>query len=428
MAGVPRTIAIVGANLAGGTAAARLREEGFEGRVVLIGEEDLPPYERPPLSKEYLRDEQDGPAFIRPPGWWDENKVEARFGERATAIDATAREVELEGGERIEFDAAIVATGARNRRFPLPGLDLPGVLSLRRLEDSDAIKDAGRPGAHAVLVGMGFIGAEVAASLRHRGADVTVVEFAETPLQRVLGSELGGVLEGLHRDHGVTMYFRDGAERFEGDGRFEALVTKEGRRIEGDVAIVGVGVEPVVEPAETGGLPVDNGVLVDAKLQTSIPGVYAAGDVARHDHPVFGQIRVEHFDNAIKMGEAAARNVLGADDVFDDAHWFWSDQYDAQIQMSGFAMSWDQIVYRGRLEDRSFAAFLLKEGQLLSTFSMNWKFDVRRSMPLIAAKARPDPDRLADPEFDLRTLHPGKASSRSKASGGDADGRSKGDG
>jgi 3-phenylpropionate/trans-cinnamate dioxygenase ferredoxin reductase subunit len=404
----PRTAVVVGANLAGGTAAARLREEGFDGTVILVGEEDLPPYERPPLSKEYLRGEADEPQFVRPPEWWADQEVETRFGQRATRIDATDRQVELEGGERLAFDAAIVATGARNRRFPLPGLDLPGVLSLRELADSDAIKSFGRPGAHAVLVGMGFIGAEVAASLRTLGAEVTVVEFAETPLQRVLGTELGRVLEGLHRDHGITMHFRDAAERFEGDGRFERLLTKEGRTIEADVAIVGVGVEPVSEPADAGGLPVDNGVLVDATLQTSIPGVYAAGDVARHDHPVFGPIRVEHYDNAIKMGETAARNVLGANQVFDDAHWFWSEQYDARIEMSGFALSWDQIVLRGSVEDRSFAAFLLKDGQLLSTFSMNRRFDVRRSMALIRARAHPDPALLADPEVDLRSLHPEK--------------------
>ena len=406
MADIPRTIVVVGANLAGGTASAVLREEGFDGRLVLIGEETEPPYERPPLSKEYLRGETDEPLYVRPPDWWGEQDIETRLGTRATRIDGSAREVELEGGERIGFDVAVVATGVRNRRIPVPGIDLPGVLSLRRLADSDAIKEVGNPPAHAVLVGMGFIGAEVAASLRARGVDVTVVEFAQTPLQRVLGPELGSVLEGLHRDHGVTMFFQDGAERFEGDGRFERLVTKEGRTIEGDVAIVGVGVEPVLEAAEAGGLPTYNGVLVDATLQTSIPCVFAAGVVARHDHPVFGPIRVEHWDNAIKMGLAAARNALGANEVFDDAHWFWSDQYDANIQMSGFAISWDQIVFRGDPASRSFAAFLLKDGQLLSTFSMNRKAEVRRSMPLITAKAHPDPAQLADPEFDLRKLHP----------------------
>ena len=402
------TFLVIGANMAGGTAAATLREEGFDGRVVLIGQEPHPPYERPPLSKEYLRGEEQEPRFIRPPAWYVKNQIETRFGEGAQWVDVSDRSVELVGGERIAFESLLIATGCRNRKFPLPGLDLPGVHDLRYLPDSDAIKAAAVPGAKAVLVGMGFIGAEVAASLRARGVDVTVVEFAETPLQRVLGDELGRVLEGLHRDHGVEMFFRDAAERFVGDGRFEALHTKEGRTIEGDFAVVGVGVEPVTDVVQGTEVAVDNGILVDPALETNVPGVFAAGDVARHDHPVFGRIRVEHFDNAMKMGQAAARNMLGRKEVFDDPHWFWSDQYDVNIQMAGFATEWDDVIVRGSLEERRFAAFLLKDGVLRSTFSMNWPRDVRRSMPLIKAQVRPDPNLLADPEFDLRTLAPPK--------------------
>jgi len=400
------TFLVIGANMAGGTAAATLREEGFDGRVVLIGQESHPPYERPPLSKEYLRGEEQDPRFIRPAEWYERNQIETRFGERAQRVDVAGRSVELVAGDRIAFDSLLIATGCRNRKFPLPGLDLPGVHDLRFLPDSDAIRAAAVPGARAVLVGMGFIGAEVAASLRSRGVDVTVVEFAETPLQRVLGTGLGRVLEGLHRDHGVEMFFRDAAERFEGDGRFEVLHTKEGRAIEGDFAVVGVGVEPVTEVVQGTDVAVDDGILVDPALQTNVPGVFAAGDVARHDHPVFGRIRVEHFDNAMKMGQAAARNMLGHNEVFDDPHWFWSDQYDVNIQMAGFATEWDDVIVRGSLEERTFAAFLLKDGVLRSTFTMNWPRDVRRSMPLIKAQVRPDPELLADPEFDLRTLAP----------------------
>jgi len=400
---------IVGAGLGGATAAGKLREEGFDGELVLIGAEPMPPYERPPLSKEYLRGESDH-HFVRPAEWYEENQVDARFGVRAERVNLTERVVELEGGERIAFDQVVIATGSRNRRLQVPGVDLPGVLDLRFAPDADAIREAAEAGSKAVIVGMGFIGAEVAASLRQMGLDVTVVEFFGTPLERVLGPELGGAIEALHRDHGVEMIFRDAAERFEGDGRFEALVTKEGRRIEGDFAVVGVGVEPVTDVAGDG-VPVDNGFPVDARLQTAVEGVWAIGDVARHDHPVFGPIRVEHFDNAMKMGEHVARNLLGADAVFDDAHWFWSDQYDANIQVAGFATEWDDMVVRGSIEDRSFSAFLLKEGQLLSTFSMDRKFDVRRSMPLIASKAHLDREQLADPEQDLRQLHPPKETS-----------------
>lgn len=401
------TFVVVGAGVAGGTAAAKLREEGFDGNVVLIGAEDVAPYERPPLSKEYLRGETSEPLYIRDPGFYEETGIDARFGVRAEHVNINDRVIELEGGERVAFDQAVVATGARNRRPPIEGLDLENVFDLRYLPNSDAIREAAKNGSKAVMVGMGFIGAEVAASLRQLGLDVTVVEFFGTPLERVLGPTIGGAIESLHRDHGVEMIFRDGAERFEGDGRFEAMVTKEGRRIEGDFAVVGVGVEPVTDVA-TDGLTVDNGIPVDATLKTEAEGVWAIGDVARHDHPVFGPIRVEHFDNGMKMGEHVAKNLLGANAVFDDAHWFWSDQYDAEIQMSGFATEWDDMVVRGSIEDRSFSAFLLKDGQLLSTFSMNRKFDGRRSMPLIATKAHPERAKLEDPEFDLRELHPPK--------------------
>jgi 3-phenylpropionate/trans-cinnamate dioxygenase ferredoxin reductase component len=400
------TFVVVGAGEAGGTAAATLREAGFDGDVVLIGAEPMAPYERPPLSKEYLRGES-GHVFVRPPEWYAEHAIDARFGTRAERVSVPDSVVELEGGERVSYDQVVIATGSRNRHPPIPGLELPGVLDLRFASDADAIREAARNGSKAVLVGMGFIGAEVAASLRELGLDVIVVEVFQTPLERVVGHEIGGAIEALHRDHGVEMVFRDGAERFEGDGRFEALVTKEGRRIEGDFAVIGVGVEPVTDVAGDA-VPVENGIPVDATLKTAADNVWAVGDVARHDHPVFGPIRVEHFDNALKMGEHVAKNLLGAGAVFDDAHWFWSDQYDANIEMAGFATEWDDMVVRGSIEDRSFSAFLLKDGQLLSTFSMNRKSDVRRSMPLIQAQLRPDRDLLADPEFDLRKLRPPK--------------------
>jgi 3-phenylpropionate/trans-cinnamate dioxygenase ferredoxin reductase subunit len=398
-------IVIVGAGLAAATAAVSLREGGFDGQLTLIGAESVPPYERPPLSKEYLRGEDAEPRWIRPEVWYRDNAIDVRLGIRAERLLAAERVVELEGGERVPFDEAVIATGVRARRLSIAGADLPGVLDLRSVPDADAIRGATLGASKAVIVGMGFIGAEVASAFRRLGLDVTVVEFSATPLERVLGPEIGRAIEALHRDHGVEMVFRDAAERFEGDGRFEALVTKEGRTIEGDLAVVGVGVEPVTEVAGDQ-VPVDNGIPVDATLRTAVEGVWAIGDVARHDHPVFGPIRVEHFDNAMKMGETVARNLLGAGQIHDDPHWFWSDQYDEQVQMSGFAMSWDQTVIRGSMKDRSFAAFLLRDGQLLSAFSMNRKFDVRRAMPLISSAARPDPALLADPDFDLRELYP----------------------
>jgi 3-phenylpropionate/trans-cinnamate dioxygenase ferredoxin reductase component len=407
-----RCFVIVGASLAGATAAATLREEGFDGRVVLIGAERLPPYERPPLSKEFLRGEQPfEEQYVRPDEWYGDNEVEARFGARAVQLDVADREVVLAGGERIRYDALLVATGSRNRKLDVPGVTLPGVFDLRVKADADAIRSAAAPGARIVCVGMGFIGAEVAASMRMQGHDVTVVEVFETTLYRVLGPDIGRALEGLHRDHGVRMLFNEAVASFEGDGRLEAVVTSGGRRIDADVAIVGVGTEPCVEIMAGTGLDQGGGIPVGPALETSVPAVYAAGDVARHDHPVFGPvfgpIRVEHFDNALKMGAAAARNMLGAAEVFDDPHWFWSDQFDAQVQMAGYAATWDRMVVRGSIEDRSFCAFLLDaDGVLRSTVSLDWKRDVRRSFRLISAQVAPDPDALADPEVDLRTLVP----------------------
>ena len=397
-------VVVIGAGQAGGTAVGKLRDEGYDGRVTLIGEEPAVPYERPPLSKEFLRGEREDLAPVRPEGWYADHDVELVTGTRIERIDTAGREVETPEG-RLGYDELILATGSRNRHIPIPGIDLDGVYGLRSAADAERLRDAAAGASKAVLVGMGFIGAEVAASLRHRGLEVEVIEGAGVPLERVLGGDLGATIEGLHRDHGVEMHFAQSVERFEGDGRFEAVVSTAGTRIDGDLAVVGIGVQPNVEVAEASGIPVDNGVLVDAALHTPVDNVWAIGDVARHDHPVFGAVRVEHFDNAVRMGEHVGRSIAhGVREVFDDPHWFWSDQYDANIQMAGFAMTWDEVVIRGSVEERAFAAFLLREGQLLSTFTMNRNKDVRRSMPLIRAGVHPDPALLADPDVDLRQL------------------------
>ncbi len=403
------TFVVVGASLCAATAAATLRAEGFDGRLVLMGAEEVVPYERPPLSKEYLRGEEPvEKTYIRPPDWYPDNDVDLRLGMRAVQIDVEEREVVLAGGERALFDRLLLATGGRNRRLDVPGAGLPGVFDLRRIDDADRIRAAAEGGARVVCVGMGFIGAEVAASLRSLGCDITVVEVFETTLFRILGPEIGRALEGVHRDNGVTMHFNEAVARFEGDGRLERVVTSGGKHLEADLAVVGVGTEPAVEIMAGTGLDQPGGIPVGPTLETEIPGVFAAGDVARHDHPVFGPMRVEHFDNAIKMGEAVAGNMLGKAEAFDDPHWFWSDQYESQVQMAGFAPTWEQMVVRGSIADRSFCAFLLDTaGVVRSTVSLDWKRDVRRSFELIRRQVAPDPAALADPEVDLRTLVPG---------------------
>ena len=280
------TFVIVGAGLAGGTAAATLREAGFDGRVVLIGDEPDLPYERPPLSKRYLRGEQPRQdLFVRPDEWWDANDVETMLGSRVRHLSAGERSVTLEDGTEVAFDRALVATGVRNRRLDVPGADLEGVHQLRRTADADRIRQAALDADKAVVVGMGFIGAEVAASLRQMGLEVTVVEIFETALYRVLGPTLGRVVEAMHRDHGVEMRFSETVERFDGDGRVERVVTQGGRAIDCDLVVLGLGTEPEMG-AVTGEVAGDGvGLRAGPTLETDLPGVFAAGDVATHDHP-----------------------------------------------------------------------------------------------------------------------------------------------
>jgi len=400
------TFVIVGAGVAGGGAAAALREEGFDGRVVLIGAEQQPPYERPPLSKEYLRGESSFErALFQPPDFYDENGVETRFGVRATRVDAAEKVVELDGGERVAYDRLLVATGGRNRRFRIPGMDLEGIYSLRTVADSDRIRAEISPGRRAVVVGMGFIGSEVAASLRQSGVDVVVVDRNEVPLRRVLGEEVGRVIEGIHRDHGTSMIFEDTVAAFEGVGRVERATTARGRRIECDFVVVGLGVEPVTDLLADTGAEIDNGVVVDEYLRTGVEGIYAAGDVANHYHPVFGRrIRVEHWQNALKQGPVAARNMLDKDKPYDEVPWFWSDQYEHNLQYAGFHTEWDELVVRGSIEERNFVAFYRKERRVLAAVALNRGRDLRRSMPLIKAREPIDAARLCDLDVDLRAL------------------------
>lgn len=398
-----RSFVIVGAGMAGAAAAQELRAQGFDGRLVMIGSESHLPYERPPLSKEYLRGEQSEPMLARPSGWYEDNEVELRLGTRVVSLDATGPVVELDGGERIEADAVLLATGGSPR--PLPDAPEEGVLYLRTLEDSDRIKKA-LSGGRLVVVGAGFIGAEVAASARSKGVEVTVLEMAPVPLQRALGDDVGRIYGQIHRDQGVDLRTEEGVEGIDAASGGVVVKTTKGDAIEAEAVVVGIGIGPNAELAEAAGLAVSNGIDVDSACRTSAPAVFACGDVANHDHSLFGRIRVEHFDNALKMGTHVAGAMLGKEEPFDDPHWFWSDQYDVNLQYSGFAAEWDHVATRGSLEDRDGVAFYLKDGVLLAALGLNRGKDVRRAMKLIAARARPDPAALSDEVVDLRTLVP----------------------
>src|SRR3989454_1967479 len=283
----PSTIAIVGASLTGASAAATLREEGFDGRVVLLGAEPQLPYDRPPLSKAYLRGATPfEKTLLGPAEFYREKEIELRLSTTVTRVDAEKKRLELAGGERLDFDSVLVATGGRNRRFPIPGLDLPGVYDLRTVADADRIRAALARGGRAVVVGLGFIGAEVAASMRQSGLEVVAVEPFKTPLYRALGEEIGRVVEGLHRDHGVEMILDDAVTAFEGSGKVERVVTRNGRRIECSLAVFGLGIEPATELVAGTPVRVDNGIVVDDQCRTNVPGIFAAGDVPQHPHPL----------------------------------------------------------------------------------------------------------------------------------------------
>lgn len=405
---MPHAFVIIGASQTGGTAAATLRQDGFDGDVILIGAEAQPPYERPPLSKQYLRGEAPfEKALVRPAGFYEHNRIETRFSTRATRVDPIERTVTLDTGAPVRYDKLLIATGVRNRRPPIPGLDLPGVFDLRTLSDADAVRREIAAGRRAVVVGMGFIGCEVAASLRQKGVDVVSVDPSPAPLFRILGADVGRVLAAVHQDHGVQALFEDVVMRFEGGARVERVITRSGRRLDCDFAVVGVGVEPVLDFVAGSGIDTANGILVDEYCRTTFEDVYAAGDVANHYHPVFQKrTRVEHWQNAMQQGAAAARSMLGKEQPYDAIHWFWSDQYDVNLQYAGFHDKWDQMVVRGRLEDRKFVAFYLNQGRIDAVVGINRAKDVRRAMPLIKSRDIVDPRQLADEAIDLRSLAP----------------------
>jgi 3-phenylpropionate/trans-cinnamate dioxygenase ferredoxin reductase component len=404
---------IIGAGMCGGNAAVTLREEGYQERVVLVGDEPAAPFGRPPLSKTYLRGEEDWTTWmVKPPDWYEQNNVE-RLHARVESIDMQAREVVLESSrQRSAFDRLLLATGGRNRRLSAPGATLPGVLGLRTVADCDAIKELAVPGSRAVVVGMGFIGSEVAASLRHLGVSVTAVLGGVGPLAGVLGDQVGSVMAAIHREKGVELLLDDRVVAFTGDGHVEHVVTSRGAAVPCDFAVTGIGIEPTVELARQSGIRIDNGIIVDERCRTHIADVYAAGDVANHFHPIFGRMRVEHFNNAERQGRAAARCMLGSTEPYADLHSFWSDQYEHALEYVGHARSWDQFVVRGSLEQRQFIGFYLEEGRVSAVMGLNRGGDpeLDEGGELFAAKAlvgkrlEVSPALLEDEKTDLRSL------------------------
>jgi 3-phenylpropionate/trans-cinnamate dioxygenase ferredoxin reductase component len=401
-----QTHIIVGASLAGAKAAETLRAEGFDGRVVLIGAERERPYERPPLSKDYLRGEVGREkVYVHDEAFYDDHGIELRLGTTATSLDTTSRELRLDDGERLRYDRLLLTTGAEPRRLRIPGAGLDGVVYLRSVGDSDALRERLDRGGTVVVVGAGWIGAEVAASARQRGLEVTVVEPASVPLERALGAELGAVYRDIHTDHGVRMLMGTGVEAFEGDEAVERVRTSDGRELDCDFVVVGVGVQPRTTLAAEAGLALDNGILVDEHLRTGASDVFAAGDVANAQHPFYGErIRVEHWANALNQGPAAARNMLDQATAYERLPYFFSDQYDVGMEYSGFARSRDRVVLRGDPATRAFVAFWLAGDRVVAGMNVN-VWDVTDAIQrLIRERVPVDERRLTDVGVPLEEL------------------------
>ena len=401
-----RTFVIVGASLAGAKAAETLRAEGFEGRIVLVGEEPVRPYERPPLSKGYLRGEASfDDAAVHVAGFYADHDIELLTSTIATAIDPTRNEVTVDPGGTVPYDQLLLSTGATPRTLTIPGSNLAGIHYLRTVESCDALRKALDHAQKVVVVGGGWIGCEVAASARQLGKDVALIEAAEVPLERVLGAEVGAIFRDLHADHGVELHLGVGVESFRGTGSAEEVELADGSAVAGDLFVAGIGVVPRTELADGARLHLDNGVVVDEYLATSVPGIWAGGDVARAFHPVFGTgIRLEHWSSALNQGPVAARNMLGQHVAYDKIPYFFSDQYEFGMEYSGFAPDWDSIAFRGDVARREFVAFWLADGRVVAGMNVNVWDVVDPIAALVRSKRAVDMRRLEDPEVDLATL------------------------
>ena len=400
----PRFV-IVGAGHAGGRAAEAMRALGFDGHILLIGDEPHLPYERPPLSKEALQGKPEFAAPMRPADFWTEKAIECRLGTRVAAIDPAAKTVTLAGGAVETYDKLLLTTGGAVRTLAIPGADLGNVFTLRTLDDSRAIDAALTADARVVVIGGGFIGLETAASARLRGCAVTVVELADRLMARAVLPEISETFLRLHRDRGVDVRLNTGVARLEGDGRVSAVVTSDGETVPADVVVVGVGIVPDTALAEAAGLAVDDGIVVDAFCRTSAPDVFAAGDVTSHFSPVYGRhVRLESWQNAQNQAIAAARVMCGEETEHAEVPWMWSDQFDAKLEVAGLPEAWDSVVVRGDPASGSYMLFQMEGARPVGVMSVNQPRDMRFARRLLQAGKDVDPAALADTAVSMRDL------------------------
>jgi 3-phenylpropionate/trans-cinnamate dioxygenase ferredoxin reductase subunit len=397
-----RRLVIVGAGQSAAVATRTLRRRGYDGHITIVGDEPERPYQRPPLSKEYLTASDESGLYLLPEDWTAGQDVEFRTDARAIKISSADGSVLLKDGSTLPADQVLLSTGGSPRRLP----DAHGdrILYLRTKADADAVRDRLAPGARLVVIGAGFIGAEVASSGRQLGAEVTILEAAPVPLQRVLGERLGAACARLHLDAGVDLRTGVTVTAVTQHGDEVVISTSDGDFV-ADVVVVGIGITPNDDIARASGIATDNGILVDEHCRTSMENVYAAGDVANHYHPLFKtRMRVEHFDNANKQAAAAANNMLGRSTVFDDPHWFWSDQYDTNLQYVGHAGPEDRLVLRGSTEDPEWSAFFLRDGALRASFAVNRAEDIMVARELISMQLPVKSAVLADTSIELAEI------------------------
>ena len=401
-----RHILILGAGHAGGVAAATLRQAGFAGKITLIGSDTHPPYERPPLSKEVLA----GAApvektYLRPLAFYADAGISLRLGETVVMINRKAQRVTLASVETVPYDALLLTLGARARRLPVPGGDHKRVFYLRDIADSLALRERLEPGKRLAVIGAGFIGLEAAAVARKRGVAVTVLEVQREPIQRVAAPEIGRFLADLHRGNGVDLRTGVGAVAIEEVGGELRLALSTGESLAADSALIGIGAQPNTELAHASGLAVEDGVLVDEFGRTNDPNIYAAGDVTRHWNPLLKRkIRLESWQNAQNQAIAVAKAMVGGNEPFAEIPWFWTDQYDVNLQMAGAPESWDSLVWRGNAAEKSFTVFYLKDGKPVACNTVNNGRDMRFARELIAKGRAIDPVRLADKTVKLQDL------------------------
>jgi 3-phenylpropionate/trans-cinnamate dioxygenase ferredoxin reductase component len=400
---------LIGGGMASANCASELRKRGAGGEILLVGREPEVPYERPPLSKEYMRGESERTAaYANPPSWYEENEVELLTGHNVMSLDPRQRSAKLQGGDEVRFEKALIATGANVNILHVDGARNDRIHYLRTFANSDAIREEAEQAEHVVLIGGSYIGSEVAASLTAKGTQCTMVMLEEVALSRTFGEEVGRYFQDVLESHGVKVLGGEELESFEGAGHVEAVATKSGKRIECDEVVIGAGVHPDVMLAERAGLAVENGITCDSQLEASVEGIYAAGDVCSYDSVVHGRrLRIEHWDVALQQGRAAGANMLGEGEAYDVVPYFFSDLADwASLEYVGPAQDWDEVVWRGERDSGEFSAWYLKDGRVAGCLSVERSEDLGRARELLAegTDVAADREKIADPDSDLAEI------------------------